>query len=118
MKFGNSIFCFGIFEWKLQKYDQIPSDGNLGKYDIHSIMHYDGTLRGYFRNPIMVDKLTGNSIGVNRKMSPLDIQKLNEMYPCKQTSLGKLWFTEQWRSWDGLIQLESRVSTFGRLFDF
>ena len=54
-------------------------------------MHYDGTLRGYFRNPIMVDK-TGNSIGVNRKMSPLDIQKLNEMYPCKQTGpvLGKL----------------------------
>ena len=67
----------------------------------------------------MVDK-SGNSIGVNRKMSPLDIQKLNEMYPCKQISpaLGKFSFTEQWRFWDGLIQLKSRVSTSGRLFDF
>ena len=73
------------FECKLQKYDQIPSDGNLGKYDINSIMHYDGTLRGFFLHPIMVDKSTGKSIEVNRKMSPIDIQKLNKMYPCKQT---------------------------------
>ena len=89
---------------KTKKFDRIPSDGKLGEYDIHSIMHYDGTLRGYFRNPIMVDKLTGNSIGVNRKMSPLDIQKLNEMYPCKQTSpaLSKFWFNS------------FRVSTSGR----
>ena len=57
----------------------------MGKYDIHSIMHYDGTLRGNFPNPIIVDKLTGKTIEVNRKMSPLDIEKLNEMYPCKQT---------------------------------
>ena len=48
-------------------------------------MHYDGTLRGYFsRNPIMKDKKTGLSIGLNTEMSPLDIQKLNQMYPCGQ----------------------------------
>ena len=46
-------------------------------------MHYDGTLRGRFRDPIIVDKLTGKGIEINRKMSALDIQKLNEMYPCK-----------------------------------
>ena len=48
-------------------------------------MHYDGTLRGLvpINNPIMKDKKTGKSIGINRKMSPLDIQKLNNMYPCK-----------------------------------
>jgi len=46
-------------------------------------MHYDGTLRGYFSAPIMTDKITGNGIGVNRDMSPKDIKKLNQMYPCK-----------------------------------
>ena len=46
-------------------------------------MHYDGTLRGRFPSPIIVDRLTGNGIEVNKEMSPLDIQKLNEMYPCK-----------------------------------
>ena len=49
-------------------------------------MHYDGLLRGFFptSNPIMKDKITGLSIGINREMSKLDIEKLNEMYPCKQ----------------------------------
>ena len=46
-------------------------------------MHYDGTLRGFFSNPIMTDKITGKSIGINRELSQLDIQKLNKMYPCK-----------------------------------
>ena len=46
-------------------------------------MHYDGTLRGHFSYPIMTDKITGKGIEVNRKMSTLDIQKLNKMYPCK-----------------------------------
>ena len=46
-------------------------------------MHYDGTMRDFFAAPIMTDKTTGKSIGVNRKMSPMDIQKLNKMYPCK-----------------------------------
>ena len=32
----------------------------------------------------MKDKITGLSIGINRQMSKLDIEKLNEMYPCKQ----------------------------------
>ena len=48
-------------------------------------MHYDGTLRGRFSYPIMTDKITGKGIEVNRKMSTLDIQKLNKMYPCQPT---------------------------------
>ena len=46
-------------------------------------MHYDGTLQGFFQNPIMKDKRTGKSIGINTELSKIDIQKLNEMYPCK-----------------------------------
>ena len=49
-------------------------------------MHYDGTLRGHFSNPIMTDKETGKGIPINRKMSLLDIQKLNKMYPCQSTT--------------------------------
>ena len=49
-------------------------------------MHYDGTLRGFFSNPIMKDKLTGKSIGVNKELSPMDIEKLNKLYPCKSTT--------------------------------
>ena len=60
-----------------------PSIHNLTEYDIHSIMHYDGTLRGHFTKPIMTNKITGKGIAINREMSPLDIQKLNKMYPCE-----------------------------------
>ena len=67
---------------KTLKFKRTPGD-NLSEYDTGSIMHYDGTLRGFFSTPIMTDKATGKSIGVNRKMSPIDIQKLNKMYPCK-----------------------------------
>ena len=51
-------------------------------------MHYDGLLNGLFdrSNPIIKDAITGEIIGTNRKMSKLDIQKLNEMYPCKQSN--------------------------------
>ena len=49
-------------------------------------MHYDGTLRGHFAYPIMTDKRTGKGIEINRKMSSLDIQKLNKMYPCQPTN--------------------------------
>ena len=52
-------------------------------YDTHSIMHYDGKLNGFFQNPIMKDKITGQGIGINKEMSQLDIEKLNKMYPCK-----------------------------------
>ena len=58
---------------------------DLTDYDIHSIMHYDGTLRGHFSYPVMTDKRTGKGIEINRKMSSLDIQKLNKMYPCQST---------------------------------
>ena len=68
---------------KTQKLNPAPRD-NFTAYDTRSIMHYDGTLGGRFEsNPIMKDKRTGKSIGVNREMSSIDIQKLNEMYPCK-----------------------------------
>ena len=72
---------------KTKKYNPTPGD-HLMAYDTKSIMHYDGTLRGYFSTPIMTDKITGISIGVNREMSPLDINKLNQMYPCKSSVSG------------------------------
>ena len=55
---------------------------SLTTYDKQSIMHFDGTLRGFFPTPIMTDKRTGKGIGLNKEMSPLDIERLNKMYPC------------------------------------
>ena len=55
---------------------------SLTAYDVQSIMHHDGTLRGYFSSPVITDKRTGKGIAVNKEMSPLDIEKLNLMYPC------------------------------------
>ena len=51
-------------------------------------MHYDGKLieTNLFQNPVMRDKCTGQSIGINTKLSKLDIRKLNKMYPCKPTA--------------------------------
>ena len=66
---------------KTQKYYPTPGD-DLTRYDIESIMHYDGTLRDILPIPILTDKITGKSIKINKKMSPLDIEKLNQMYPC------------------------------------
>ena len=66
---------------KTYKYQSTPGD-KLTAYDKYSIMHYDGTLRGWFDSPIMKDKITGQGIKINKKMSPLDIEKLNQMYPC------------------------------------
>ena len=68
---------------KTLKFNLTPND-TATAYDTRSIMHYDGTLGGIFSTPIMTEKITGKSIGVNREMSPIDIQKLNKMYPCKQ----------------------------------
>ena len=66
------------------KTSKINSDSaDLTEYDVESIMHYDGTLRGFFAKPIMTNKKTGKSIEVNREMSRLDIKKLNKMYPCR-----------------------------------
>ena len=74
---------------KTKQFDY-PID-KLAPYDVESIMHYDGTLRGHFSYPIMKDKKTNKGIKVNRQMSTLDIQKLNEMYPCNPgSSCGKL----------------------------
>ena len=55
---------------------------SLTAYDVQSIMHYDGTLRGLFQKPIMTDKRTGKGIALNKEMSPSDIKRLNLMYPC------------------------------------
>ena len=60
-------------------------------------MHYDGTLGGRFseNNPVM-EGIHGEKITVNKELSPLDIAKLNKMYPCQQTgpSCGKLFHDE------------------------
>ena len=74
-----------------------PSTDNLTEYDIHSIMHYDGTLRGHFAKPIMTDKITGKGIAINREMSPLDIKKLNKMYPCKSKDVCGKFFHKVFR---------------------
>ena len=73
---------------KTKKIGWIQETDNLMEYDVQSIMHYDGTLRGHFSTPVMTNKITGESIAVNRKMSPLDIQKLNKIYPCKSEPVG------------------------------
>ena len=60
---------------KTQKYNSSPSD-NLTRYDIESIMHYDGNVGGRVSYiPIMTDKITGKGIKINKKMSPTDIKK-------------------------------------------
>ena len=69
---------------KTLKFNWTSTD-DLTDYDVHSIMHYDGTLRGHFAYPVMTDKRTGKGIEINRKMSSLDIKKLNKMYPCQST---------------------------------
>ena len=66
---------------KFEKYKYCPDCASY-MYDVTSIMHYDGELGG--KTPIMTDKRTGKNIGVNREMSPMDIQKLNKMYPCEK----------------------------------
>ena len=48
-------------------------------------MHYDGFLGGRIQHPIIIDKLTGKGIEMNKNMSSLDIEKLNQMYPCNKT---------------------------------
>ena len=65
---------------KTSKFNSTYAD--LTEYDVESIMHYDGTLRGFFAKPIMTDK-NGKGIEVNKEMSSLDVQKLNKMYPCR-----------------------------------
>ena len=78
-----------LFE-KTKKFDY-PID-KFTPYDVHSIMHYDGTLRGHFSNPVLIDRQTKRGIEVNKQLSVLDIKKLNEMYPCNPTApaCGKL----------------------------
>ena len=72
---------------KTYKYDSTLGD-KLTAYDKNSIMHYDGNLRGWSPSaPIMTDKITGESIGLNRVMSPLDKEKLNQMYPCAKPTI-------------------------------
>ena len=67
---------------KTQKFKSTHTDRHT-TYDTLSIMHYDSLLGGSLRDPIM-KTITGESIGINKEMSKLDIEKLNQMYPCKQ----------------------------------
>ena len=78
---------------KIWKFDR-SDENDLTAYDTRSIMHYDGTLSGFFENPIMKERITGKGIEVNRELSQIDIEKLNKMYPCKQTAsaCGKFWY--------------------------
>ena len=53
-------------------------------YDIESIMHYDGFMNGFWDDwtgPAITD-LQGNPVQKNTKLSKLDIETLNKMYPC------------------------------------
>ena len=74
------VFKEKIF-WKTEKFDSTPMN-SLTAYDKQSIMHFDGTLRGYFSTPVMTDKITGKGIPFNTELSPSDVQRLNKMYPC------------------------------------
>ena len=56
----------------------------LSEYDTRSITHYDSTVNGLFPDSIMKKK-DGSIIEVNKKMSDIDIQTLNKMYPCQQS---------------------------------
>ena len=50
-------------------------------------MHFDGTLGGFFKTPVLKDKITGEGIEINKELSALDIEKLNAMYPCTSVKL-------------------------------
>ena len=68
---------------KTEKYNQTYLN-SLTAYDKQSIMHFDpsSTWVGHFPTPVVTDKKTGKAIGLNKEMSPFDIEKLNMMYPC------------------------------------
>ena len=78
LELTNKIFV------KTKKLNPTPGD-NFTAYDTKSIMHYDGTMGGFFSksDPVMKDKISGKRIEINKEMSPIDIRKLNQMYPCK-----------------------------------
>ena len=61
----------------------------LSEYDTRSITHYDSTVNGLFPDSIMKKK-DGSIIEVNKKMSDIDIQTLNKMYPCQQSCVHNL----------------------------
>ena len=47
-------------------------------------MHYDSTLNGIYKHDPVMKKKDGSLIPINKEMSVLDIQTLNQMYPCYQ----------------------------------
>ena len=50
------------------------------QYDIDSIMHYDSFIADHSKKPSILTK-NNEKIKVNTKMSPIDIAKLNQLYP-------------------------------------
>lgn len=53
-------------------------------YDVSSIMHYDSFGNTYFQRPVL-RTINGTLIEQNKNMSELDIQSLNNMYPCNNS---------------------------------
>ena len=70
----------------IEKY-LFPAGSLSMQYDIHSIMHYDSFNNEKYnqKNPVILTR-NNDIIKVNTKMSPIDIAKLNQMYPPKENS--------------------------------
>ena len=76
-------------QYKKTKKDLFPAGILSMKYDIHSIMHYDSFNNGEYNQKYpLITRNTRNKdiIKVNTRMSPIDIAKLNKMYPPKENS--------------------------------
>ena len=85
-----SLVPFGLRNQytKLYKYFLHPFENLTMPYDIKSIMHYDSFSSEYFKKPIIISK-NKEKINVNKKMSPLDVAKLNQLYPFIENSIAK-----------------------------
>ena len=74
---------------KIDKYWDDKTASFATRYDIKSIMHYDGFMNGLWDDwtgPAITD-LQGNPVPKNTKLSKLDIEGLNTMYPCDNQGL-------------------------------
>ena len=73
---------------KLDRYFPHPFENLRMPYDFNSIMHYDSFSNEYFKKPIIMSN-NKEKINVNKKMSPIDVAKLNQLYPFKENSIAK-----------------------------
>ena len=67
-----------------------PAGSLSMQYDIHSIMHYDSFNDEKYNQkyPVILTR-NSDTIKVNIKMSPIDIAKLNQMYPPKENTIAE-----------------------------